>query len=83
MPKNTASGHQSLTLTLRDNSNVSDLPKLKEIFSKYNGDCDVYLKIISPEEWETLLRTNSRVLPSKEMLSEVEGLLGKGAAILK
>lgn len=83
LPKNTASGPKSLTLTLRNNSKASDLPKLKEIFSKYDGDCNVNLKIISPEEWETLLRTDSRVLPSKEMLSEVEELLGEGAVILK
>lgn len=83
LQKSAASGHKSLTLTLHDNSNVSDLPKLREIFLKYNGDCNVYLKITSPEEWETLLRTDNRVLPSNEMLSEVEELLGKGAAILR
>jgi DNA polymerase-3 subunit alpha len=83
LPKNTSSNHKFLTLTLRDDADVSDLPKLKDIISKYNGECNVFLKIISPDAWEMLLRTNSRVLPSKEMLSEVEELLGKGAAILK
>lgn len=62
------------------NDTVPDtLPKLDEIFSKYSGDHRVYLKIISPKNWETVLATDRHITPSEEMLSEVESLLGKGA----
>jgi hypothetical protein len=53
------------------------LPELEKIFLKYSGDHRVYLKIISPKNWETVLSTNRHVIPSEEMLIEVEELLGK------
>jgi hypothetical protein len=40
------------------------------------------LKIVSPEHWETLIKTEQQVSPSKEMISEVENILGKGKALL-
>jgi len=58
------------------------LPKLESIFERYSGDCPVYLKIVSPRKWETLLRTGKHVMPSAELISELEGILGKKSAIL-
>ncbi len=74
--------YKSLVLSMYNNTEPETLPKLKEIFSKYSGGCPVYLKIISPGQWETVLSTNRQVAPSAEMLTETEGLLGKGAARL-
>ena len=53
------------------------LPELDRIFSKYSGSHRVYLRIVSPKQWETVLSTNRHVLPSDDMLIEVEQLLGK------
>ena len=55
------------------------LPELDKIFTKHSGEHRVYLKIISPKNWETLLATDRHVLPSEEMLGEVRELLGKEA----
>jgi DNA polymerase-3 subunit alpha len=73
-----------LTLMINTDINPKALPKLKDILSRHSGDngIQVLLKIISPEEWETLILTDQHVTPSKEMISEVEQLLGKGTAIL-
>ena len=76
-PDAPATANKSLTLTMFNDTKPEDIPKLDKIFSKYSGDYRVYIKIISPKNWETLLSTNRQVLPSKEMLAEVEELLGK------
>lgn len=73
---------KSLVLTMYNNTEPATLPKLEEIFSRYTGDCPVYLKIVSPKNWETLLSTDRQVMPSKEMIIETENLLGKGTARL-
>ncbi|MEN8264246.1 MAG: hypothetical protein ABFR82_12365, partial [Nitrospirota bacterium] len=74
--------YKSLVLTMYNSTEPATLPKLQEIFSKYSGDCPVYIKIISPRHWETILSTDRQVMPSKEMLLEAENLLGKGSARL-
>ena len=76
-PDSPATANKSLTLTMFNDTKPETLPKLEKIFSKYSGDYRVYLKIISPKNWETILLTNRHVLPSEEMLAEVEELLGK------
>jgi DNA polymerase-3 subunit alpha len=58
------------------------LPRLDEVLSRHTGDCPVFLRIISPENWETLLKTSREVMPTPEMLSEAESLLGEGRASL-
>ena len=68
---------KSLTLTMLNDTKPETLPELEKIFLKYSGDHRVYLKIISPKNWETVLSTNRHVIPSEEMLIEVEELLGK------
>ncbi|MBI4683045.1 MAG: DNA polymerase III subunit alpha [Nitrospirae bacterium] len=68
---------KSFTLTMFNDTKPETLPKLEKIFSKYSGNHRVYLKIISPKNWETVLSTNRHVMPSEEMLIEVEELLGK------
>jgi DNA polymerase III alpha subunit len=73
---------RALTLTLLHDAKSETLPELDRIFSKYTGDCTVYLKIISPKNWETLLKTARQITPSPEMISETELLLGKGKAVL-
>ncbi|KPJ97723.1 MAG: hypothetical protein AMK71_12720, partial [Nitrospira bacterium SG8_35_4] len=72
----------ALTLTVLHDSQSETLSELDRIFSKYTGDCTVYLKIISPKKWETLLKTDRQITPSPEMISEAESLLGKGRAVL-
>ncbi len=69
--------NKSLTLTMFNDTKPETLPLLEKIFSKYSGDHRVYLKIISPKNWETVLSTDRHVMPSEEMLIEVEELLGK------
>lgn len=78
------SKHTNLTLTLYADTNSEYLPKLKNIISKHGSGSSVtvYLKIISPKQWETLILTNQHITPSEEMISEVEKLLGKGTAVL-
>ncbi|RJQ42625.1 MAG: DNA polymerase III subunit alpha [Nitrospiraceae bacterium] len=73
---------KSLVLTLHNSVNPETLPKLNEIFSRYTGDCPVYLKIISPRKWETILKTERLVMPSQELITEAESILGKGTATL-
>jgi len=75
-------GPKSLILTLSNTMEMDNLLKLKDLFEKYSGDCTVYIRIIAPGQWETLLQIDRHVLPSKEMLSELEGILGKGATVL-
>jgi DNA polymerase-3 subunit alpha len=72
----------ALTLTLFKDTEPDALPKLERVFSKYTGDCPVYIKIISPRNWETLLKTNRHITPSPEMITETESIIGKGKAIL-
>lgn len=74
--------YKSLILTMYNNTASETLPKLDEILARYTGDCPVYLKIISPRNWESLLSTKRQVMPTKEMITETEKLLGKGAARL-
>jgi DNA polymerase-3 subunit alpha len=70
-----------VTLTVY-NDKRSMLPRLDEVLSRHSGDCPVFLRIVSPENWETILKTNREVMPSPEMLSEAESLLGEGRASL-
>ncbi len=70
-----------VTLTVyHDKRNT--LPMLNEVLSRHTGDCPVFLRIVSPKNWETLLKTNREVMPTPEMLSEAESLLGEGRASL-
>jgi DNA polymerase-3 subunit alpha len=69
--------HKSLTLTMLKNTKTETLPELEKIFSKYTGDHRVYLRIVSPKNWETVLSTDRSVVPSEEMLKEVKQLLGE------
>jgi DNA polymerase-3 subunit alpha len=73
---------KSLTLTMYNSIEPKKLPELDEILSRHSGDCPVYLKIISPKNWETLFRINRQVMPSEEMILEAENLLGKGRIML-
>lgn len=80
--KLTSSEYKSLVLTMHNTAEPETLPKLNEIFSRYAGDCPVYLKIVSPQNWETILKTERHVMPSKELISEAEKILGEGSATL-
>jgi DNA polymerase-3 subunit alpha len=70
-----------VTLTVY-NDKRSMLPRLDEVLSKHTGDCPVFLRIVSPQNWETLLKTSREVMATPEMLSEAESLLGEGRASL-
>ncbi|MBI5740260.1 MAG: DNA polymerase III subunit alpha [Nitrospirae bacterium] len=74
--------YKSFILTLHSAVDPEALPKLNEIFSRHAGDCPVYLKIVSPQKWETVLKTGTSVKPSPELVLEAEGLLGEGTATL-
>ena len=82
-PQNLSSSqYKSLVLTMRNTARPETLPELNEVFSRYTGDCPVYLKIVSPRNWETLLKTERHVSPSKELISEMENILGEGTTTL-
>ncbi len=78
------SGVKTLTLKININSNPKDLSTIKDIVSGHigNSTIPVYLKIISPRQWETLISTGQHVTLSEEMIMKVENILGKGAVIL-
>ncbi|MEF9437408.1 MAG: hypothetical protein L0922_01150 [Candidatus Mariimomonas ferrooxydans] len=73
-----------VTLTLNTNTDLRELSNLKDILLKNKGDypVPVYLKIISPRHWETLILTGQHVTPTEKMILEIEGILGKGTAVL-
>jgi DNA polymerase-3 subunit alpha len=83
VPEFSHNSNKSFTLTMFNHTKPETLPKLEKIFAKYSGDHRVYLKIVSPKNWETVLSTNRHVMPSEEMLIEVEKLLGKESVKLK
>lgn len=74
--------YKSLVLTLYNNTELETLPKIEEVFSKYSGNCPVYLKIINPGNWETVFSTNRQVLPSQDIILEIEKILGEKSAVL-
>lgn len=74
--------HRSLVLTMNKDTEPERLKKLQDIFSKHSGDCNVYLKIISPDKWETVLSTDLKVMPSEEMLLKINEVLGEGTVTL-
>jgi len=71
-----------LTLTLTTDTNTENLIRLKKIILRYSGNCPVYLRITSPNHWETIVSTALGVKPSKEMVIEVENLMGKGTVVM-
>ena len=81
-PAGTPSDIKSLILTIHNSTDINKLSELDEIFIKHSGKHSVYLKIISPNYWETLLMTDRHIKPSEDMLKEVEDLLGHGTAVL-
>jgi DNA polymerase-3 subunit alpha len=81
-PAGAPSDNKSLVLTINKSTDINKLTELDDIFNKHSGKHSVYLKIISPNYWETLLMTNRHIKPSKDMLQEVEDLLGHGTAVL-
>jgi DNA polymerase-3 subunit alpha len=70
--------YKTLTITMNKDAQPGAISKLDSILSKYNGDCPVYLRIISPSKWESVFSTNRQVLPSEEMIREAESVLGEG-----
>ncbi len=75
---------KALTLTVYASTNSKNLLSLKDILSRHSGNhpVPVYIKIISPNQWETLILAGQDVTPSEEMILEVENILGKGTAVL-
>ena len=82
MKEPSASQYKSLVLTMYNSTKPQTLPELEEILSRHTGDCPVYLKIIFPDQWETILSTDRQVSPSKEMISAIEKILGERSAVL-
>ena len=70
--------YKTLTITMNRDAKPDSISKLDGILSKYNGECPVYLRIISPSKWESVFSTNRQVLPSEEMIREAESILGEG-----
>jgi len=81
-PVSTQSDKKSLVLIINNSTDINKLSELDKIFIKHSGKHSVYLKIISPNYWETLLMTDRHIKPSEDMLKEVEDLLGNGTAVL-
>jgi DNA polymerase-3 subunit alpha len=75
---------KALTLTVCASTNSKNLLSLKDILSRHSGNhpVPVYIKIISPNQWETLILAGQDVTPSEEMILEVENIFGKGTAVL-
>jgi len=75
---------KTMTLTLNTNADLRELSNLKDILLKNKDDypVPVYLKIISPRHWETLILTGQHVTPTEKMILEIENLLGKGTVAL-
>lgn len=75
---------KKLTLTLTSDTDTREISSLKESLLKHDGEgqVPVYLKIISPSEWETLIVTGQHVNPTAEMITDVENIIGKGKAVL-
>ena len=69
--------YKSLVLTMYNTTTLDTVPKIETILSDYSGNCPVYLKIISPGQWETLISTDQNILPSDEMILAIQTLLGK------
>jgi DNA polymerase-3 subunit alpha len=78
----TPSVKKSLVLTINNSTDINKLSELDKIFIKHSGQHSVYLKIISPNYWETLLMTDRHIKLSEDMLKAVEDLLGHGTAVL-
>ncbi len=72
---------KSFLLTMFNHTKPESLPELDKIFTKHSGEHRVYLKIVSPKNWETVLATDRHVRPSEEMIGEVQTLLGKEALL--
>ncbi|MDO8282234.1 MAG: DNA polymerase III subunit alpha [Thermodesulfovibrionia bacterium] len=80
--KPTEQKYRSLVLVMNNDTDPLRLRKLQDIFTKHSGYCNVFLKIISPEKWETTLSTDFKIMPSNELLVEVKNILGENSAIL-
>jgi DNA polymerase-3 subunit alpha len=74
--------YKSLVVTLYNNTELETLPKVEGVFSRHKGNCPVYMKIINPDNWETVFSTNMQVLPSQDIISEIEEILGEKSAVL-
>ena len=72
----------SFMLTMSSDTKPEALPELEKIFLKHGGNHRVYLKIVSPKNWETILSTDRHITPSEEMMAEVDKLLGKEKPVL-
>ncbi len=75
---------KKLTLTLSSDADQREISSLRESLLKHNGhgQVQVYLKVISPSRWETVIVTGQHVNPTDEMMTEVENIIGKGRAVL-
>jgi len=74
---------KSLTLTLFHDANSARMNELATIFAKHSGDHRVYLRIIAPKKWETVMTTDLHVMPSENMVTEVEELFGRDKVAMK
>ena len=57
------------------------LAKLSEVFKKYKGNTPVYINFTTPEKKKIQMAAGKRlsVVPTDELISEIENLIGKGA----
>ena len=68
-----------------DHAQSEDLQNLKTILSKYRGGCDVFLKLSSAKEGNSVIAIPSdlRVTPTPLFISEVEESFGKGTVLVQ
>lgn len=69
---------------LLENEKIVKAEKLKELMVKHSGHCETYLAIRENDK-KSLVKLDKkyRVIPSKQFITEVEELLGKGCIKLK
>jgi DNA polymerase-3 subunit alpha len=73
---------KSFMLTMYSDTKPEALPELEKIFLNHAGNHRVYLKIISPQNWETIVATDRHITPSEGLMTEINKLLGKEKAVL-
>jgi len=76
---------QASRVELRVNASLSsfeELNRVRSVLARYEGSCPVFLRLWVPASWETVLSSRVEILPSVDMIREVEGILGKEAVHL-
>jgi len=74
----------SIQVTTRDAS-AEILHQLRDVLHRHAGPCPVYLMFTIPDHSESVIAVGPdlRVLPSAQLVGDVEALIGKGSIALE